>query len=416
MAQILKRKKFLAIIALVVVVLAAVGGYMYTYYLSPRSEAINVGMVTSLTGPGSFGGTRYSWGVKLWADTVNQQGGIFVRDLGRALPINLIVYDDTTDPALSKSLVGKLATVDKVSVIIGGMNTPLCSATLPDIDRYQIPNICSSGTSSLWGMGWKYAFSPMLSEKDQGTIQARFISSIQPRPTKLAIIMAQSSYVVGVINDGMRPILKDSGFEIVYDQTYAAGTTDFTPLLTQAKAANPDGILLGSYIADCIVELRQMRAVNFRPKLVWMLGMWDAGSLISAEKDDANGVVGLTTWNPALLTTAWPSQKDWLQRVQDKYGVNATYDQNVFEGIGDGQVLQAAIEKAGSLNNDKIVAAMKTLDVITARGEWTTNEFHQNPKSPLIVIQVQAGKQVVVWPLEYSNAKLIYPLQPWTSS
>jgi ABC-type branched-subunit amino acid transport system substrate-binding protein len=88
-------------------------------------EEILIGTAVSLTGKESVSGTCARNAYELAIKEVNERGGIEMRELGRKLPVRLIIYDDESDPEKSASLIERLIIEDKVDVLLSSMTTPI---------------------------------------------------------------------------------------------------------------------------------------------------------------------------------------------------------------------------------------------------------------------------------------------------
>ena len=100
-------------------------------------DPIRIGAVTSVTGPASYLGEPEKNALELMVDQVNQEGGVLGREL------ELILYDDATNPERARTMMQRLLTQDRVSAVIGSSITPSSLAMETLAARHGIPQILS---------------------------------------------------------------------------------------------------------------------------------------------------------------------------------------------------------------------------------------------------------------------------------
>src|SRR5262245_31718652 len=100
---------------------------------------IRVGATVAVTGPASAEVGHFKKMMELWAETINAQGGVMLKEYGKKLPIKMIVYDDTSKPPDAVRLYEKLVTEDKVHVLLGPYSSPITVAASTVAETPQIP-------------------------------------------------------------------------------------------------------------------------------------------------------------------------------------------------------------------------------------------------------------------------------------
>jgi len=217
------------------------------------------------------------------------------------------------------------------------------------------------------------------------------------------------------------------GYEVVLFEGYDTGTADFAPFINKITAANPDAIMGGGHFADGSTFAKQLYEKRVSVKFIALLVA--PPELKFADIGDAAfGVIGPSQWEPQANYTeasakaagvAWygPSVADFVSAYKAEYGEDPAY--HAAGGYAAGLILQKAIETAGSVEPDKIKAALDAMDLITCYGHVkfdTTAEAHGlQTAHEMVYIQWQkdaSGTLVkqVVWPAEGKSADPIYPL------
>jgi len=237
---------------------------------SADTGVYKVGMVGAKTGPLAPGATVTHFPpYQLWAHEVNERGGLKLKT-GPA-KIQLIEYDDRTQPPEAIKAVERLGTVDKVDWIGGNYATGFNLATAPVFDKYKYPQMSVACiTDQAPALVKKYpnffmfnasttnyaktAISVLKKLKDSGQIG-----------NKVAVVNVGDDFGIELANAG-RPLFKEAGFDIVYDKSYPLGTQDYAPVMKAAKSASPDAFVAWSYPPDTFGLADQAKIENLGVK------------------------------------------------------------------------------------------------------------------------------------------------------
>ena len=264
---------------------------------SLAADTIKIGAVWPKTGP-LAGGATVTQGpnIEMWVKQVNARGGLKLKD-GQKM-IELIEYDDKTNPGEHIKAVQRLATQDKVDFIIAPYGTGFNIAAAPIYAKYGYPQIAVSAISDkieeltarypnlFFTLGTTTAFVEgvrdiLVDMRDAGTIG-----------NKVAMINVADAFGIELA-DAARPIFAKAGLEIVYDKSYPLGTPDLSPVMKGAKASNPDAFVAWSYPPDtfglteqAVIEKSRCQSVLYRCchlfsglwRKVWFQGQQQSGS------------------------------------------------------------------------------------------------------------------------------------------
>jgi branched-chain amino acid transport system substrate-binding protein len=205
---------------------AVVAGLTFNSALA--SDPIKIGTLFSTTGPVGFIGDPEQKAVELLAKQVNASGGINGRT------IELVSYDDASDPARTSTLTKRLIESDKVDLLIGGTITPLSMAMIPTVERAKIPYISVGGGLPIVDPVKKWVFKTPHTDRQ---VAMRLLQDMKERGhTKVGLISETS----GFGQSGRKEILDHAanyGITIVADEKYGPKDTDITPQLTALKGA-----------------------------------------------------------------------------------------------------------------------------------------------------------------------------------
>lgn len=215
---------------------------------------IKIGSVAPKTGALAGGAVVTQWpNVELWAAQVNERGGLNVG--GEMRPVEVIEYDDKTNPGEHIKLAQRLATQDKVDFVVAPYGTGFNIAAAPVYGKFGYPMIAVSAITDkveeltgrydnlFFTLGTTTAFVTgvrdiLVEQREAGNINNR-------------VAMVNVADAFGIeLADVARTLFTDAGFELVYDKSYPLGTPDLSPVMKGAKASNPTSFIAWSYPPD----------------------------------------------------------------------------------------------------------------------------------------------------------------------
>ena len=386
-----------------------------------KAEPIRVGFSMALTGGVAPNGKQILAAFEIWRDDVNAKGGL----LGR--PVELVYYDDQSNPSTVPALYTKLITVDKVDLLLGPYATNMVAPAMPVIMQNNKITISFLAIGINQHFNYPKYFSMVpVGPKGAGAFSDGFFelaAAQSPKPQTVAIVSADAEFAKTTA-DAARDNAKASGFNVAYERSYPPPTTDFLPVMRAVQAANADIVFVAAYPPDTVGIIRAANEINLMPK---MFGGAMIGMLVTPIKVQlgslANGLVIGESFVRAP-PFEFPGVVDLFSRYQAKatgQGVDPLGYGFVPFGYAAGQVLAQAVEATKSTNDDKLAAyihsnTFKTVvgDVAFGKdGEWAKSRqvFTQFQNVvPNDLEQFRAGtKQVILWPATYKTGSMIYP-------
>jgi branched-chain amino acid transport system substrate-binding protein len=367
----------------------------------PAEEPIVFGGALPLTGWGADAGVYNNQGYLLWEKHVNEDGGI----LGR--PVELLIYDDQSDPTTTARLYEKLITEDKVDVLLAPWSDDMTMPATTVAERYGKPIVTGGATlDAIWGRGYKYVNGLLPSSYDYVGVAIRLVA---PMIESVAVANGDLTYTSG-FGDAAVTNIEELGLKLAAQETYAADTTDFTAVLTKIRATNPDMLVGGTGGEDSVQLIRQSKEVGLNAKAYYFTISPVDPEFVRVLGKDSEYVLGTSEWEPTF--THLPGFQRFYDAYMDEYGEEPVED--VATAYGVCQVLQTAVEEVGELDDAKIGEALRNLETVTVFGTYNVDSQTGAQKGKeLFVIQIQNGKRVVVWPEEDADGELIFPAPPW---
>ena len=411
-------KLALTLIAVVLALVLASGGL----FVARGADPIKIGFGMALTGGLSANGKPALLALQIWKDDVNKKGGL----LGRQ--VELIFYDDQTNPATIPGIYSKLLDVDKVDLIISGYGTNLIAPLLPIAMERKLTLIGMFGLANNEKYQYPNYFQIQPAGPDPQTSTAigffELAAKQNPKPQTVALVGADAEYPQNALV-GARELVKKFGFKTVYDKTYPPNTTDYTPIVRAIKATNADIVFVASYPPDSVGMLRAAHEVGLQPKMFGggMVGLMFT-SIMTSMGPMLNGVVNYDFWAPEPPMLAFAGIKEFLKEYQ------ARAEKEKMDPLGYylppysyavGQVLGQAVEAVKSLDQQKIADHIRATEFNTIVGKIKFGKNGEWAKGRTLMVQYQkiqgngieqfrgAGTKPVLWPDELKSGNIIYP-------
>jgi branched-chain amino acid transport system substrate-binding protein len=368
---------------------------------------IELGMISSLSGPIGDQGGEYANGARLAAETINKNGGIAGLD-HRAVHLNVV--DDTSTPSVTRTLAIKLFSSDKVPMTLGPFASGPCLAAAPVGEQMQRPMMCSAASDTVTQQGYKYVFNRATLAGTFTTGGFRVIDGLSKATgidfKKVAVLYEDGAYGTSG-NAQAAKAAAELGITLTDRIAFHTNTADLSPVVNRAVASGAKALLLMCYTGDGVNIIRAVRTAKAKV-LVLGSGAWNA--TIVKMGDPAEGVLALSDWNEDV---AKPQVNKFREAYKDAYGaypgIAATW------GWSDMYYIDAVLEDAKSLDPQKIrdtMASLKTHDDAgLAIQPYNSYGFDENGLAinqidRVIATQLQHGKFVTIWPTAVSTAKL----------
>jgi branched-chain amino acid transport system substrate-binding protein len=401
------KKQLLCI--LIVVSVAAFCLCSFVQAAPPAKDKIRVGWVTSLSGVNASSVPVTSGNVyTMWVEEVNARGGLYIKEYGKKLPLEVTKYDDKSDVGTMTKLLEKTILEDKVDLIFSPWDTAFLFAAAPIANKHKMVLLGGSGgAQKLKKIAHKlpYFFAVLNFSETHMPVMSEVLKEVGVK--RVGIIYIQDLHGIEY-NEMALPELKKRGIEVAFSKSFPLDVKDLSPLIKEAKAANLDALLGFLYPPHAFLLTGQSMELGFDPKAMYMT----VGPCLSQYRDTfgakgIDGVMGAGAWSIKTSPGAKKFHDDYVKRwgfEPEGWGSLIYYASLQFFG--------QAIEEAGTLNNTKIkdVMAKKTYDTamgpMSFKGQFNTNH-------PGEMGQWQNGEWQVIDPGLKRTAKPIYPKPAW---
>lgn len=373
-------------------------------------QTIRIGAVAPKTGPLAGGAAVTQWpSIKMWVTQVNARGGLKMKD-GSKRTIELIEYDDRTNPGETIKAVERLATTDKADFIIAPYGTGLNLAAAPVFAKYGYPQIAVSSITDK-GPELTQRYPTLFLTLGNTTAFANSVADILKKLVdegkigrKVAMVNVADAFGIELA-EAARPIFKKHGLEIVYDKSYPLGTQDLSPVMKGAKAENPDAFVAWSYPPDtfALAELAKIEGLNVKAYYSAVATCFPG--FVGKYGKSAEGVLGAGGINVDA-----PEMKGYFEEHKKLTGVDADYWAGPVT-YASLQVLEQAIEGTGGVDKAAVTDYIKKNSFKTVLGNWTFK--NQVIEQFWTVGQWQGGKFVGVESTGKAGAKPVQLKTGW---
>lgn len=373
-------------------------------------DKILIGCAISLSGPYAPGAAMTQIpNYKMWVEEVNAKGGIFVKEYGKRLPVELIIQDDKSEIGTAIKLQERLILQDKVDLLLPPWGTAMHFAVAPVANKYGYPLIGPTISSEkLREVAYKipYFFGILNMPREQGAALADLLVELNIK--KVALIYIADAYGIEWTAK-VAPELGVKGIDVAILKSYPLAVKDLSPLLKSIKAANVDALLGMSYPPDTFLITEQAKAIGLNPK-VFYLGVGVAFPVYRDKfgVENVQGIMGAGAWNPKL---PFPGAKEYFDRHLKRWGKEPDRWGSAF-AYASVQIIEQSIDMTGTLNRKKLRDAIATNTFPTVIGP-VKFEGGFNLQSPGEIGQWQKDEFEVVASKEKRTAEPIFPKPVW---
>jgi branched-chain amino acid transport system substrate-binding protein len=360
-----------------------------------NAAPLKIGASLPLTGEFSEPGTAAKEGYEVWAEMVNESGGL----LGRQ--VELVIKDDASNQNTVVADYNALISDDKVDLLLGTFSSLLNLPASAVAERNQMLYIePAGGNPDIFSRGFKMIFFSQQSTADhQGDVWARWITELpeDQRPKTAAYPTLDDPFAMPA-SEGIEAILSEAGIETVYRETYTADTTNFDSIANDVKAANPDLVVAGTQFEDGIGFMRALEKVNLRPKWLYQTNAPSFGDQYAegVGVENTEGVFYAVSHSPEADT---PGNAEFVAKYQEMFG-GETVPEDAADAFAAGEVLQATVEANETVAKEdqlKLADWLRANEVETILGPLSWDETGA-PTGEFLIGQWQGGKAEIVLP------------------
>jgi branched-chain amino acid transport system substrate-binding protein len=359
-------------------------------------EPIRIGTTQSLTGSLQEFGTNQLRGLQMWVGDVNARGEL----LGR--PVELVHYDDGSDPARSAQLYKKLIQEDKVDLLVGPYSSKITLAASQVAEQFDMPMLTlGASADAIWSSGYENIVG--LDTPSARYMDIALETAADKGAKTLALVYGDTDFTRDVV-PGVRSKAQELGIQLVLDES-AASIGDIAAMVSRLRSVNADVIMAIAYLEGGVDLVRELRRAQVKPQML-VFGVAASLAEFGQElQDEAEGVTGVTQW---LRGIRLPGAQDFAYRYRKLYG----YNPGAYAALGysGGQVIEAAVRLAGSTDHAAVRDQLHTMVFNSLLGIYKVDADGRQVGKSNYLFQWQGKDRRLVEPGIVAESKLIYPM------
>lgn len=364
---------------------------------------IRIGEIDPLTGKLAKHGQEIHEGILYAIEEVNSQGGL------KGHKVELISRDDQSQPEVAINQAEDLLYREQIVGLVGGYVDSLVGPISELAAKHHTPYVASASLQRGLTLGRKNPFFFRVAHLD-GIVDplCRFIvENVKPKRAAILFAATPGSTEFG---NAVRTCLQRAGIEIPIFEKFRPGSPDFSAFLLKVRQSNADILISGGFFADHLVLVRQLKEQNISLKAY--LGPWGIAypAFIETMGNASEGMFGMCAWNPSItLAGTEKESKNFEQGFAARFGKipNTT----TMHGYTSAKALLSAItgvlENGSELTGDNICRQLRALNLILPMEHLEFDEKGDPKHYRQIVVQIQKGQMVAVYPPERATGQVL---------
>ncbi len=373
-----------------------------------QAKPVRIGYTLSATGPYAVGaGITQAPNYTLWQEQVNAKGGLAVKGEGRRM-VEFLTIDDRSEIETAVRFYEKLATDDKVDLLLPPWGSAMNFAIAPLATKYAYPMIGPTAISGKFKeLALPYFYTLLVQPEPQMRATAAMLKDLRDQGKIKKVGVAYVNDLFGIeLNTATGPAFKAAGLEVVDTKSYPLGAKDLSPILKGFKDAGVDAFVGLTYPPDNILATTQAKEVDWNPA-VFFTGVGTAFPFYRDRFKGAEGVMGIAGWNAKVK---FPGAKDYFDAHVKKHQKEPDRWASAF-AYASLQMLERCVGEVG-LDRPKIKAMLDATEFQTVAGpiKFTKGE---NVATPGAVGQWQKNEFELVWPKGSATGPAVVPKPAW---
>jgi len=292
-----------------------------------------IGVMGPLTGDNAEYGKIWRRGFDLALEEINAAGGVQGR------PLNYVFEDTQSDPKQTPAVAQKFVSDPRIVAVIGDFSSPASMAASPIFQRAGLVQLGITNSHPDFTKTGDYIWSNSGSQEDDAPFLATL--AVEDLGKKRLAVLHMNTDWGQTSADLFIAKAESLGAEIVLREAYLLTEKDFRPVLTKARDANPDALILISYYNDGALIAQQIDDVGLDVTVV-AIGSTYSPQFIALGGEAVEGVYTATRFHPA---DPRPEAQEFVRKYREKYGVEPdNFAAVAYDGI---KILAAVLNEVG---------------------------------------------------------------------
>lgn len=355
---------------------------------------IRIGATASLEGRYQDPSLMGQKALELWVDEINRKGGLLGRE------VKLILYDNKSDPQLTRRLYTKLIEADKVDLLFSPYSTPLTlvASEVSEVHKMVMLAI-GAAAEKPWQRGARYLFQLYAPANRQ------FIGLLDIMARKnlrtLSLLFDETSAFNHDIVNGIAEWARLYKIDIVSRKGYREGEKELPALLKEIRGKDPSGLILSAYSPDAHEMLRLLGEMGYKPAVLAMPIAPVHPEFQKKVGEIADRILAPSQWEPDERIP-FPGTRRFIDAFTEHAGFMPSF--HAASAYAACQLLEEAVTQTQSLNHEKLRDYIATLNSVTVLGRYKVDPTGLQVGHNSFIIQWQNGKKEIVWPRKMQTA------------
>jgi len=363
------------------------------------AQPVVVGAAVPRTGSNAGLGADLPRALELWRDEVNAAGGL----LGR--PVELVLIDDRSEAFEAPEHYRKLIEEHRADLLVGPVGSAATLGAAATAERARRVLVNANGASRLVHRSrYRYVFQVPAPYTAYGIGALELAQRQGLRRVFIAYSQDPQSREMA---EQARDAAVKLGFQVDEPAPHAPGETVLDPLVERARRLDAQAWIAFGSAADASGMVQTFRRMGYAPAMFFAQGASDP-AFLRLVGQDAEQVMGLSPYEARAATAGNAAfVAAFTKRWSAPPGLLAA------QGYAAAKVLEAAVKRAGTLQQDQLRDAFSALETATPLGAYKVDENGAQLAARPVVVQIQGGRREIVWPEALATAKWRLPYPAW---
>lgn len=331
-----------------------------------NNKTVNIGALLTLSGSQALTGESAKKGMELYLSQHNNMIGDY--------KVNIKYEDDEGNPQVGLRKYRQLIDNDNADVVLGPILSNVVYALRDEVEKTKkVMIIVTAAANDIsWDKKSEYMFRTSISNWQSGTPGGSYLAKTIG---KKAIVIAADYPAGHEVATAFKDSFVAAGGQVIKELYSKLGTTDFAAYITQMQQEKPDFVFAFMPGADGIRLIQQYKQFGLKDKIP-LTSSGEFGDVLITEPTgaDSEGIISTIHYFPGLDNE---TNKKFVAEFQSKYG--KLPDFYAVYGYDAIQAFAEAVKKAGSVNSEDLVKALKGISFESPRGKITLDPKTNNP-------------------------------------
>ncbi|HEX7054215.1 MAG TPA: ABC transporter substrate-binding protein [Burkholderiales bacterium] len=362
-----------------------------------QEAPIVVGAVVSQTGSQAGLADGYGKGLRVWEEQTNAAGGL----LGRR--VELRILDDHSEATRAGPAYAELI-ASGADLLVGpyGSAATLVAAAEAERARHVMAN--GAGPSErVYKRPQRWLFQTVAPYSSYGEGVLALAARMQ---CASVLIVARSDVASAEMAQAAHARAEKMGLYLPEVVSFS-GREDLVPLVARAAAQYVDCWISFGEVRDAADTVIEMKRVGYAPRLFHASSAAQPG-FVRRVGQDAEHTLASLAYDPA-----WPTAYNAAFAAAYAARWGRPPDAAAAQGHAAATVLARAVERVGSLDQEKLRAALADMEIETVLGTYRVGKSGEQTGIKPAVVQIQRGRRVLVWPPALAGEAPLEPYLPW---